>query len=347
VYRDAARLLLADPGIGGVILFGHFGGYQTERETPADNYRDVAAALGELQRSAGKPLFVHSIYARQSRGAFDALRESGVPLFDSLETAAAAYGALVEHARNRARGALPVARPRDDLLAPHAERARAERRTALLEPEARAWLQALGLPVAPGRWARTGDEAVAFAAETSGPVALKLVSAAVLHKAAVGGVRLGLEGPTAVSQAFEGLGTIARERGADFRGALVMPMADAGVEVAVGAARTELGGHALLFAAGGTAIEDLDDATARPAPIDLADAADMVAETRAGRLLLRPRVPAQPDLAPIHALMVTLSEAVAGSTLIDAVDLNPVRLGPGGVTILDARVILAPPAPDA
>jgi acetyltransferase len=344
-YRDTARLLLADPGIGGVILFGHFGGYRTERETPADNYRDVAVALGELQRSARKPLFVHSIYARQSRAAFDTLRGAGVPLFDSLETAAAAFRALVEHGRNLKRGPLPAARPRDDLLAPYAERARAEGRTALLEPEARAWLAALGAPVAPGRFARTGEEAVAFAAEAGRPVALKLVSAAILHKAAVGGVRLGLEGAAAVGQAFAALGATARERGADFRGALVVPMADAGVEVAVGAARAELGGHALLFAAGGSAIEDLDDATARPAPIDAADAAEMVAETRIGRLLLR--APAAPDLAPLHALMVTLSEAVAGSALVEAVDLNPVRLGPGGVTILDARVVLGPPAPDA
>jgi acetate---CoA ligase (ADP-forming) len=127
-YRDAARLLLADPGIGGVILFGHFGGYLTERETPADNYRDVAVALAELQRATGKPLFVHSIYARQPRAAFDALRAGGVPLFDSLETAAAAFRALADHGRNAVRAPLPAAGVSgDDCLAPHARLARRAR----------------------------------------------------------------------------------------------------------------------------------------------------------------------------------------------------------------------------
>jgi hypothetical protein len=40
--------------------------------------------------------------------------------------------------------------------------------------------------------------------------------------------------------------------------------------------------------------------------------------------------------------MVHLAAAVAGSAMIEAVDLNPVRVGPAGVTILDARVILTP-----
>lgn len=104
VYRDAARLLLSDAGIGGVILYGHFGGYRTEMETPANNYRDVAAALADLQRATGKPLFVHSIYGQQQRAAFEALREGGVPLFVSLETAATAFRTLVQHGRNRSRG---------------------------------------------------------------------------------------------------------------------------------------------------------------------------------------------------------------------------------------------------
>ena len=349
-YRDAARLLLADPGIGGVILFGHFGGYWTERETPANNYRDVAVALGALQREAGKPLFVHSIYAQQSWAAFDALREGGVPLFGSLETAAAAFRALVEHGRNvrrGGRGPLPVAAGGDDLVAPHVRRARDEGRTALLEPEALAWLRALGLPVPPHRWVATAEEAVAFAAESGGPVALKLVSAAILHKSDVGGVRLGLGDPRGVRDAFGDLRAAAAERGADFRGALVVPMAERGVEVAVGAARSELGGHSLVFAAGGTAIEALDDAAVRPAPIDAADAAEMIAETVAGRLLARPRGMAPAPLTPLHDLMVLLSAAVAGSSVIEAVDLNPVRVTMAGVTILDARVILTPPTQGA
>jgi acetyltransferase len=339
-YRDAARLLLADPGIGGLILFGHFGGYLTDLETPANNYTDVAGALGALQRETRKPILLHSIYALQRRAAFEALRDAGVPLFESLEVAAAAYRALVEGARPR--GPLPAIEPgADERLAPHAAQARAEGRQALLEPEAWTWLESLGVAVGPRCWARTAEEAVAFAAAQAAPVAVKLVSAAILHKSDVGGVRLDVDRPDAVRRAFAELERVAHAQRADFRGVLVVPMAGPGVDVVIGVARSDLGGHVLLAGSGGTAVEALDDASVRPVPLTVEDASAMLAETRVARVLARPRGLSPPPLAPLHDLMVRLATGSAGSTLLDAVDLNPVRVGAEGVRILDARVLLA------
>jgi acetyltransferase len=341
-YRDAARLLLADPGIGGLILFGHFGGYLTDLETPANNYRDVAVALGALQRETGKPILLHSIYALQPRTAFDALRDAEVPLFESLEVAAAAYRALVERGRVRERGLLPAPLAGvDERLAPHAARARAVGRRALLEPEAWTWLESLGLPVGRRCWARTAEDAVAFASAETRPVALKLVSAAILHKSDVGGVRLDVDGAAAVRAAFANLQAVAAAHRADFRGVLVVPMAGPGVDVALGVARSELGGHVLLVGSGGTAVEALDDASVRPVPLTRGDAAEMLGETRVARVLARPRGMPPPPLAPLHDLIVRLSAGSAGSTLLEAIDLNPVRVSTEGIRILDARVLLA------
>ena len=228
----------------------------------------------------------------------------------------------------------------DDRLAPHAARARAEGRQTLLEPEAWAWLESLGLPVGPRRWATTAADAVAFAAQ-AGPVALKLVSAAILHKSDVGGVRLDVDGASAVRTAFVDLQAVAEAHRADFRGVLVVPMAGPGVDVALGVARSELGGHVLLVGSGGTAVEALDDASVRPIPLTSDDAAELLGETRVARVLARPRGMPPPPLAPLHDLMVRLSAGSAGSALIEAIDLNPVRVGAEGVRILDARVLLA------
>jgi acetyltransferase len=339
-YRDAARLLLADSGIGGLILFGHFGGYLTDLETPANNYTDVAVALGELQRETSKPILLHSIYALQQRTAFEALRDAGVPLFESLEVAAAAYRALAERARARDPLVAFVAGV-DGHLAPHAARAQAEGRRALLEPEAWAWLESLGVAVGPRCWARTADEAITFVAAQATPVAVKLVSAAILHKSDVGGVRLDVDGPGAVRKAFADLEAVAHAHRADFRGVLVVPMAGPGVDVVLGVARSELGGHVLLAGSGGTAVEALDDASVRPVPLTAGDAAAMLAETRVARVLARPRGLPPPSLGPLHDLMVRVAAGCAGSALLEAVDLNPVRVGAEGVRILDARVLLA------
>ena len=340
-YRDAAKLLLTDRGIGGLILFGHFGGYLTDLETPANNYRDVAVALGDLQRETGKPILLHSIYALQQREAFDALRAARVPLFESLEVAAAAYRALV--ARTRTRGPLPAAAgaAADDPLAPHAARAQADGRQALLEPEAWDWLESLGIALGPRCWARTAEDAVAFAAAQAGPVAVKLVSAAILHKSDVSGVRLDVDDPDGVRTAFADLEAAAAVHAADFRGVLVVPMAGPGVDVVLGVARSELGGHVLLAGAGGTLVDALDDASVRPVPLTADDAAEMLGETRVSRVLARPRGLPPPPLAPLHDLMVRLAAGSARSARLEAVDLNPVRVGGAGVRILDARVLLA------
>ena len=340
-YRDAARLLLADPVIGGLILFGHFGGYLTDLETPANNYRDVAVALGELQRETGKPILLHSIYALQRRAAFEALRDAGVPLFESLEIAAAAYHALADRARARAPLPAPIADAKDRLT-PYAARARTEGRQALLEPEAWAWLESLGAPVGPRCWARTAEDAIAFADAQAGPVAVKLVSATILHKSDVGGVRLDVEGAAAVRSAFADLETVAATHQADFHGVLVAPMAGPGIDVVLGVARSVLGGHVLLAGSGGTLVEAFDDASVRPAPLGAGDAAEMLSETRVARVLARPRGMAPPALAPLHELMVRLAAGCADSALLDAVDLNPVRVSAEGVRILDARVLLTP-----
>lgn len=341
VFRNVARVLADDPAIGGVILFGRFGGYVVGTDVPGNTYSEVADALGEIQRRTGKPLFLHSVYARQPRGGLERLRGESVPLFDSLEVAVSAFQALVQYRRSRSRGAAPSPDCRDDLLEPYARLARHEQRAWLLEPEALAWLDAVGVPVPAHGFVTTSEAAVDFAAALGEPVALKLVSAAVLHKSEAGGVHLDLRTADAVRKAFGSLQRTAESIGADFRGVLVTRMAPPGVEVAVGVARSELVGHALVFASGGTTIEALDDAVARPVPIDAHDAADMIAETAVGRVLARPRGMAPPPLGPLQELMVRLAAVVAGSRLVEAIDLNPIRVSARCTAVLDARVLLA------
>ena len=67
----------------------------------------------------------------------------------------------------------------------------------------------------------------------------------------------------------------------------------------------------------------------------------MLAETRVARVLARPRGLPPPPLTPLHDLMACLAAATAGSTLLDAIDLNPVRVSMDGVRILDVRVLLS------
>ena len=76
------------------------------------------------------------------------------------------------------------------------------------------------------------DADQAVAAFTAGrPVALKAVAEGVLHKAAAGGVRLGLTDAAAVAAAVT---EMAARFGPRLHGLLVQPMADTGPELLVG-----------------------------------------------------------------------------------------------------------------
>ena len=340
VYEEACSTLLSDPDVGGVVFFGLFGGYMSTKETPEDNYYNTGLALGKLQQEFKKPVFLHSVFALQRKSGMDALRESGVPFFRSLEVAAAAYRSLVQLGRRQGCNPLPDITAMNDLLEPYANVAHQEGRSALLEPEALQWLDALGLPTCSYKVIKSVGEAANVVGELGGPIVLKLVSPDVLHKSDIGGVVLGVRTPEDAKRGFERLAQISADYRVRFAGVLAVQMAPPGVEIALGAARSELGGYSILFASGGTAIEALDDTSVRMAPIDVTDAAEMIEETLAGRMLANPRGMSPPSLEPLKQLMVCFSIAVAASDLIESIDLNPVRVSEDGIRVLDARVIL-------
>ena len=92
-----AEVCLKDPAIDGVIITGLFGGYRwllSESFGP----REEAAAreLGRLVRRYRKPVLLQSIYARHDIPALRALREEGIPCYESIEITCRAMAALSE-----------------------------------------------------------------------------------------------------------------------------------------------------------------------------------------------------------------------------------------------------------
>ena len=88
-----------------------------------------------------------------------------------------------------------------------------ERRGQWSELQARRLLSDAGIPVVPGRLATSADEAVKAAAETGGPLAVKIVCAEIMHKSDLGAVRLGVPAEeTAVREAYRAVTAAARRR---------------------------------------------------------------------------------------------------------------------------------------
>ena len=334
---------LADEGIAGVILAGHFGGYFKDR-TEETAQRELAAshALAAAIAKHGKPFVLHTVYGYERLPALEPLREAAVPIFESLELSARALGFAWRESLysqcNRATAARSLRRDRAAVDAILRKAEGVPRRLA--EPEARALLALYAVPVPPFRVALTAGEARAAAKEFAVPVALKLISPDLVHKSDSGGVLLNINGANAAAQGFQALiETAARLRASAAR-VLVTPMISGGVEVVVGALRDEQFGAVVMCGLGGIYVELLDDIVFRVAPIDTAEAIEMIGELRSAKIFggYRGRPPV--DIQAWAAVLVRVSELINDLPEVTELDINPIFVNAGGAAIADARVVL-------
>ena len=122
----------------------------------------------------------------------------------------------------------------------------------------------------------------------------------------------------------------------------VQHMAARGWEVIIGGQRDAQFGPLLMFGLGGTYVEVLRDVAFRLAPLDAADAGEMIAETAAGRLLAGVRGQPAGDVAAVVAALQRVGRLLVDWPVVAEVDLNPLMVGRAGAGAwaVDVRVVL-------
>jgi acyl-CoA synthetase (NDP forming) len=212
----------------------------------------------------------------------------------------------------------------------------------LNEVESKAMLKAAGIPVVDTRFARTMKEAVAISKELGFPVALKVMSAEVVHKSDAGGVKLRLENVSQVEKAYSAMvaSVKAMYPKAKIDGVSVQRMARPGVEVIVGMSKDPQFGPVLMFGLGGILVELLKDVAFRIVPVAKFDAAEMIREIKGFPMLTGFRGSEPCDLNALEKLIVSVSNFVEKHPEVKELDLNPVFAYKDGVTAVDARVVL-------
>ena len=217
-------------------------------------------------------------------------------------------------------------------------------RIALSEIESRRVLAAAGIATAIPEFAADADHAVKAAVSIGFPVVLKVHSPEVTHKSEVGGVALNLRNETEVRDAFDRIrrGLADRMPGATFEGVAIAPQARPGVELIAGISRHERFGPLVVVGLGGIFVEVLHDTAMRLAPIDRGEVRAMLEELRGAPLLHGARGTPPCDLDAIADLLARLSELAASRDDILEMDLNPVVSYQQGLSVLDARILIAP-----
>jgi acetyltransferase len=194
-------------------------------------------------------------------------------------------------------------------------------------------LTRLGIATPPRRACTSRGSAHAALAELGGPVAVKLLDAAVLHKTETGGVHLGVRTAADLDAALDALESVGARR------YLVEAMAAPGVDLVAGARRDPVFGPIVLLGLGGTTAEALADVCVRLAPLSEADAAAMPGELAARVLLDGWRGGPVLDRAELGRILAALGALIATSPHLAEAEINPLRVTARGLVALDAVIV--------
>jgi acyl-CoA synthetase (NDP forming) len=312
----ALTLVAEDPQIDSLVLIASY-----NRAQAVNNDQPYLEAL----RAKGtKPVLLYS-YTDPVAEAKALLREMNVVSFSSTERCARVLGALVQAGTHR------IEPPPEPLTTAPALRARAE-----------AWSSA-GASVPEYEVKRL--LAVAAAEAIGFPVALKIQSPDVGHKARYGGIALGVADAGAVKRAYADIvdAVALALPDAAIDGVLVQEMVPPGSELMVGVQNSSGLGPMVMLGVGGSLVEVIGRTVLYPAPFGPETAEGLLRRINVDKLLAARGV-ADPDahLECVAGLVSTIS--LVAFEVQDAVvemDLNPVMIDDrtGVATVVDALAV--------
>ena len=341
-YRAALGACLADSGVDGVVAI-----LSPQAMTDAD---EAADALIEASKQSTKPLIACWMGEASVAGARRKLRAAGLPVFRLPEMAVESFAYLADFNRSQ-KALLEAPPPLVHREAPDVARARemiaaaiAEGRAILGATESKEVLAAFRIPVLRSVDVASAAEAVSAANAAGYPVVMKIRSPDITHKSDVGGVHLGIADAIAVRQAFEAMMAAVRERRPEARidGVSIEPMLNRPYarELMVGIARDPVFGPAIMFGAGGIAIEVLKDRAVALPPLNATLVEDMIHGTKVSRMLERFRNLPPVDRGALDAVLLRVSEMATELPELLELDINPLVADERGALALDARIVV-------
>lgn len=267
------------------------------------------------------------------------LTAAGVPAFRHPESCSEAM-------------ALCLLRPMPQPLPPLAEPSRASldaleagRINGFDERRAADLFAALGVPMAKSLAIPDAKRVVAAVAEVGAPVVLKILSADIAHKTEAGGVALGLMDGQAAAVAAREIEKRVKAHAPDAKldGFLIQKMERGLAEVILGFRRDPLVGPTITVGLGGVLAEIYKDASTRIAPVDEAEAREMIEEVKGLATIRGYRNLPKGDVAALAKTIASFS-ALAHKAFADVseAEINPllVKREGEGVVAVDGLVLL-------
>lgn len=343
LYGRAVELVLNDANADGALVI-----LTPQAMTePADSAMQLALRAKE----SSKPILASWMGGDSMNAALITLNAARVPTYEYPDAAVRAFAFMWRYSDNLRllyeRPSVPQfsgvmaegRRLAEKLIASVRETGR----TLLTEVESQQVLVAYGIPVVKTVVARSEQEAVTHAQYLGFPVVLKVFSKTVTHKTDVGGVHLDLHSATGVRRAWRAIKrSVCEKSGSEsFDGVVVQPMvARGGIELILGSSIDPQFGPVLLFGAGGTLVEVVQDRALGLPPLTTTLAQRLMERTRIFGALGGARGRAPVDLGALARILVSFSHLVTEQRWIAEIDINPLVASSDHIVALDARMIV-------
>ncbi len=340
VYMKSIKIMIDDPDTDIVIIDSELP--KAPHELRERNLRIVNDMAGE----AGKPVIYISAMSIGFTEHTKALRKSlpNVAVLQGLDRAVGAIKSLIEYASLRKEVPDIVSSSKASARATLEKMLKSANGAAALDEVAsKKLLAAYGIPISKEAIAQTSAEAVKIAKKIGFPVVAKVVSPDILHKSDVGGVVLNINSAAEVKKAFDDITKrVKKLKGKPkLEGILIAQQVKADLELVVGASLDAEMGPVVLFGTGGVDIELLKDVALAGAPIDAAEARQLIARTKAGVKMKGYRGrPALHEASAVKAL-VGLSNLIADAgSRIASIDVNPFLINSKVGVAVDGLIVL-------
>ena len=340
-YAEVIKICRQDENIDGLLII-----FTPQGIT---NPADTAMAVVEACRGATKTILTSWMGEEDVEEANEILNRNRLPTYSTPERAVNTYMFMYQYTRNLAHlyetpEELPI-----ELLSSKQplmgvmQKVAKESREILTETEAKAFLEAYGIPTVKTQLAKTEDEAASTAAQMGYPAVLKIYSPQITHKTDVGGVMLNLKDEVELREAYQKILKNVKKSvpSAEIQGVTVQSMIiKKGYEVIIGSKRDPLFGPVILFGMGGIFVELFQDRAIGFPPLNQTLARRIMERTKVYQLLKGFRGMPPANTKRLEEIMVKFSEMLVDFPQIREVDINPLVVDSEDAVALDARIVI-------
>lgn len=320
-YGSILEMALQEDGVDGVVFVVTY-----SSESDGGKVRDFVRFASRTTPAYDKPV---ALCVVTNRAEWFGVKEAAdLPVFTDVDQAMRALGWSLRHYEARRRGRIAPPGP-DGQYRAHAGENRVRR---FLDPaECFSLLSRYGLPVAQNTPAGGRDEVLERAEALGYPLALKSGEGEVLHKSETGGVFLDIRDREGLLRALDRM---------DAKRFIVQKMVPEGREVIIGGRFDNEFGPVVVCGLGGIYVEILADRSIRVAPVDDAEARDMIEDLKGAPILKGARGRKPSDIRALTNVIIGVSNLLVANPDIVNLDINPVIVHDEGkgCVIVDAKI---------